>query len=167
MFSEDFWSVVRYPSCWWGIRHIVDLCQNIRRVLAYLPIIWGDREWDYAHVLKLLQYKIRRTRDHIDKHRIHTDWEHDVNNMDAVIAIIERILEDDYCHGQWDAFYDKWNPERKLFFEEINGMHRLKPMDAQQQLEFNVIVDQDRAAYQKDWEELWRMLNLHLQEWWD
>lgn len=32
--------------------------QNILRILKWIPIIWNDRDWDYAHLFKIISFKL-------------------------------------------------------------------------------------------------------------
>jgi hypothetical protein len=168
MLSEDFLITLKHPLSWWGIRHMRTLYRSCARVLAYVPVIWSNEDWDYSYILRLLRYKIWRTRHHIAKHRIHVNWEKDVESMDSVIIILDRIIEDDYCKEDWDAFYDKWNPERSLRTEvDDEGNTQILPMGEEEGAEFKVIADKDHAATESDWKALWTMLERHLRDWWD
>jgi hypothetical protein len=168
MFSDEFWITLKYPSSWWGIHHVLTLYHRVARVLAYVPVVWDNEDFDHGYILRMLRYKIKRTRDHIAHHQIHTEWERDVKNMDAVIVLLDRIEADDYCKEEWGLYYDKWNPKRELKFEPTpDGNSRMKSMTEQERLEFRAVADKDYAAMEQDWHELWHMLDLHLRSWWD
>lgn len=55
----------KLDKAYWWVR---SLPHNIYRVLTWFPIIWKDRDFDFAFFLTLMQYKMKRMREHIVQH---------------------------------------------------------------------------------------------------
>ena len=36
------------------------LFKKIKNLLEYFPIIWNDEDWDYAYMLDIIEYKLKR-----------------------------------------------------------------------------------------------------------
>lgn len=60
---------------------------------GWWPIVWNDYDWDYVFILIALRHKIQRTRDHINQHRLHTDWQKTIQEMDTAILYLNRLIE--------------------------------------------------------------------------
>ena len=154
----------KYPSCWWGIRHIRACFWNIVRIFAYIPVIWGNEDFAYDYILKMLRYKIKRTRDHIARHQIHVGYEKDVANMDVAIEMIDTVLADDYFRDEWNAWHES-HPLKILIDED--GEHYTPSMTDEERAEFKPLADKTYAAADQAWHDLWEFLDKHAKEWWD
>ncbi|MBI2449672.1 hypothetical protein HYV49_05240 [Candidatus Pacearchaeota archaeon] len=98
----------------------------IRRVLRWLKksfqyslFLWNDYDWDYALILQLLQYKLKRTRECIVKNDIITDSKIIAKQIKYAEFLIERISDYNYLdkkeekdwHRLWkhlDRYMRQW-----------------------------------------------------------
>ena len=155
---------LKYPSHWPGIWHVRLFFTKLFKVLAYIPVLWNNEDFDHGYILKLLRYKIARTRDHIAKHhKLHTEWQKDVWNMNFAILLLDRIIADDYFVEEWHTHFEKW--EKKPVLE---GDHYVWPsMSDEERAEWEPLHQKTVKAEQDDWHNLWKFLDEHLKEWWD
>ena len=167
----------RYPSGWWGIRHVRAFFRNTFRILTYIPVLWNNEDFDHGYILELLRYKIKRTRDHIAHHQIHTEWERDVKCMDHAIELLDRVIKDDYFMEEFRAHEAKWNPTgdflardkdgNPIESDEGSGYFKGREHSEPEMAEFRIWADKKYAAEAQDWHELWKLFDEHLKEWWD
>ena len=154
----------KYPRNWWGIYHVRVAFWNVMRIFAYIPVIWTNEDFDHGYILKMLRYKIKRTRDHIAKHRIHEGWDNDVANMDTAIKMIDAVIADDYFRDEWNAWHEG-HPFRTLINED--DTHYIASMTDEERAAFKPLADKTYAAAEQAWQDLFEYLKKHMREWWD
>ena len=44
------------------------LFESIVRLFQYAPIIWGNEDWDYYHLISLIEFKLKRMRNCLDEY---------------------------------------------------------------------------------------------------
>ena len=75
---------------------------NVRRVLYWLPIIWSDRWWDGAFLLRIMEAKLRWDAKHYQDHGISSCADRHAKKMLIAAALCKRLQENDYT-TPWDA----------------------------------------------------------------
>lgn len=156
---------------WQWQRNVVHAYHNIRRIVEWLPILWHDRDWDYAHILTILSYKLRRMRSYM------TDDKKVCRQIAYAELLIERILADDYCSEELEQHKLKWGTycRRKKWTngQSIGNAYHIRQNATtlqkwqQQILEERAIHQKQAECKQKDWQRLFRHLHTYLQKWWD
>ena len=111
------------------------------RLLAYLPVIWRDEDWDYSYLLQLLQFKISRLR----RSMVHVEAPNQVRRMRIVELLIGRLVDGDYCRYE----HDEW----------------LK--DGMSDQRFHDMVRQTVYLEDQDWNMVWDIIKKHGRRWWD
>jgi len=163
---RDFWDwlteTYRWRCLWDAIRYFPGF---LRRLWEYLPMIWHDRDWDYIYILRLLRYKIKRTRDNIKENNNHEDCDKTVADMDHILEVIDRVIECDYCKEDFDAHMAKWG-ERKMI-DSGEGYSTMQPTSEEQRADFGALCDKMNKAEKADWDELWSALSKDLKTFWD
>jgi hypothetical protein len=81
------------------------------RLVAYLPLIWEDRDFDYGYVLSLMFFKLRRLRKHILDHNIIVRAEEVAAEIAHAEDLYNRYLEYDGVSPDeeqqlWNEFFD-------------------------------------------------------------
>lgn len=70
---------------------------GIKNLWVYGPIIWRTREWDYSYSLDLLEFKLNRTANYIEKHERFVGWEFVVRDIRLCVKLLNRFREEYYC----------------------------------------------------------------------
>ncbi len=147
-----------------AIRHffrwVVKVCQ-------YAVVLWDDADWDYAHILKLLKYKLERTRKCIVKNDIIMEVDRVADEIRTAELLIERILHDDYFdHDDYAAHEKKWGP---LVFDPYmrHENERTEKDKEECNREFRRMSDAAYAKEVADWAYLWDHFRKHMKSWWD
>ena len=94
---------------WWKFegRHMFrNFKQGIRNLIHYFPIIWKDRDWDYHYTLDILEYKLKRQRDYIDKNKRFVGYEFVIRDLNICLSLLDKLKEDYYSMEKYE-YLDK------------------------------------------------------------
>ena len=149
--------------CWY------DLKGGVKSVWRWLPIIWFDRDWDWAYLAKLVEVKCTRIAKVMET-GYHKDGQIAADQLREVARLLSRVQADDYfdevsgpliSHSAWlDApdhpGYKEYHSEHykpdgsKVSDEEFLGWVKAanQTRNAEMRLAMGIIAD-------------------HLFEWWD
>lgn len=93
--------------------------QNILRVIEWAPVIWKDRDWDYAFVDDILLYKYKRLYKQLQKDSKFVHYEkRQLQSLRILIKLLERVTK--------EFFYDDLLGGQKKFTVGVNYRHVLK-----------------------------------------
>lgn len=95
-----------------------------RKLRDYKAILKDDEDWDWAFIIKLLRYKLERTRKCIDQNRLIVDHKKVAKQILTVEQLFERILENDYLEEIGKDFFKK-NGRPKWIFEKAKPGQKL------------------------------------------
>lgn len=160
-----------------------DLKRFIKTVWEFRSLLWWENDFDHADVLRFMEFKIKRIRDHVAKHQHHADWKKDVKDMDKALELIKRANDDMYhwdeCmkpleekYGRYVRYTEckvlnsddvlkrgystmisKFDKENDKNKEEIRKEHRKA-------------INKSHKLHEKDWNQLWAHLNKNMRKWW-
>jgi hypothetical protein len=151
-----------------------------KTVRQYAEFLRDDYEGDWNPVLRLLAFKLRRNRDVIlkgptegrDKVRV-------VKEMDAVIALLDRICEEDYHDIAFKEFYAKHGKPKMVqgkMETRPNGMKAYpvefiyangKPADDAMRKEERRLYKEEDRLMNSDIKEAFRLMAKNIRNWWD
>jgi len=168
---SNIWARLTRPftkTFWWLIKSI-----------QYSIFLWGDFDWDYAYILLLLQYKLKRTREHILDDNIILRSEEVAAQIKHAEDLIQNWRDDNWCEDLQEAHDKKWGERvnlsepvdvggQTLFSWEMSREKATTPeLKDQEKKEQRAIYDKQNEAKQKNIDELFSHLHEHIQEWWD
>lgn len=70
--------------------------QGIRNLIEYFPIVWRARDFDYAHTLDFLEFKLTRLRDNLRGSNESDFVGEDVISINRCISALKNIREDNF-----------------------------------------------------------------------
>jgi len=79
---------------------------GVRNLIVYIPVIWRDRDWDYAYWLEFNEKKLRRMEHNMREYSYHVGHIKDADRINTVRIIFTRLLEDNY--------HRYWNPDLRI-----------------------------------------------------
>ncbi len=85
--------------------------RRVKRIIAWIPVLWKDEDWDPAYLFEILRFKIFRMRQEIEKNKRHIGYEKTVRDMKIAESLLARMGFSD--------FY--WNLSQQLEGEEKRG----------------------------------------------
>jgi len=166
---EDFvWPVVR-------------LYRRIKRVVQYAKIGYDTEDFDSAYAMREFCDKLDTLANHIEKHKLHTDYEENVKDIRAATERLRRVIDDDYYFELVKPLDEKYG-ERKYSWEDAveeeakqRGLkQRFSYREKQTPENDEEIEALERKAMddsiklrQKEWDEALDILRKHFFEWWD
>lgn len=101
------------------------MIETIKRLIGWLPILWEDRDFDYAYILIILKYKLTRTRKCIVKNNIIENIEGLEEQIKKCEETLDRLIEDNYGMHSKTTFesIERANREREedldLLFKDL------------------------------------------------
>lgn len=163
-----------YRTVWLGL---VSAFHNTMRIIEWLPILWRDRDWDYAHILMILSYKLSRVRKCIASSGLAVSNKRVARQIAYAEFLIERILADNYCSEDLEQHQLKWGSycRRKKWTngQSIGNAFHIR-QNATTFQKWQQQISEERAIYQKqaqskekDWNRLFKHLRTYLEHWWD
>lgn len=145
----------KYSSFWWKFwGHLPsDIRDFVVRLWTYAPLIWEDRDWDYAFLLRMIKFKLKRMqpiiRDGIALHSHHKALE-----IHQAEIMIENIFEDP--DDEWMMHHGAW--------------HQGKELDdpcPQSEEECHKALMASHHRDERNWHALWKHLDDNMRGWWD
>ena len=119
---------------------------GIENILMWFPVIWRDRQFDYAYLEYLLLYKMELMYDHFtDPDKSMVDWEQEnsgraLQALRICITILERRRDDFYTNCIWDS------KDEELTDDVMVCLHKIE---------------------RRDWKILHKLLEQYSEFWWD
>ena len=156
-------------------RHFFGWC---RLMWDYAPILWNDVDWDYSSILRLLQYKLSRTRKYIVEHDRHLHSQKYGKQMAHAEFLIDRILIDEYLpkevaahdekYGEWDWDFTPCNDGTDCSFMTSKNAKCATPQEQKRADNArHTLYKKQEAAKQKDYDRLFSHIRKYIQHWWD
>lgn len=72
------------------------IIRRTKNLLRWLPIIWKDEQWDYYHIFEILKHKLIFTAEHTRKHSYHVNSEYDASRIMLCVRLIEKVQNEEY-----------------------------------------------------------------------
>lgn len=165
---------------WWGkLTHPFTRTYHwLVKSIQYSIFLWSDFDWDYSYILKLLQYKIRRTRERIVDNDLVMSVDLYAAQMKHAEALIDRYFDDNFCEELYTAHEEKWG-KSKMEFTPVPNSNGLSTMDMrypkatteeetdQADKERIEIYQKHEEERQKCLDEIFSHIRKHIELWWE
>jgi hypothetical protein len=189
-YKLSIWSKI---YLWWkhkAIYYHKDFYNGVKNLIKWLPVIWKDRNWDDSYIWKILKTKLCFQADYIRKHGIHLNHIRDAERMELCTRLIDDIQNDfysiephDYHSAEihfipiennpgystietteiWEN-YDEYFKKYPHAYREVTKTDKyLFENDSKQKIAMNMGYYLQNKANRL----LFRILETHLQSWWD
>lgn len=87
------------------------ILNGLKNLWYWFPVIWGDRQWDYDFLLKLLSHKLCRMEDYF----IDRDDDCEIYELEECIKLIEKIRCGTFFNKALDQHRIKWGKALVIF----------------------------------------------------
>lgn len=84
----------------------------------YKEFLKDDRDWDFTHILRLLRYKLGRTRKEIVGNKIVADSKEIGQQIKEVEILLKRVIENNYEKEIFKDFHKKYGQLKWKFIKE-------------------------------------------------
>jgi hypothetical protein len=186
--SRHKWT--RWEKIWWPVKHKLeairdffwyDIPRGIPNLIAWIPVIWQDRQWDYYNIYGLLEKKLERLDKFwsvwMPKHKANNKWsltERDKKNAKDIktcLALVRRLQEDDYVWNNPDMYpaHDKkfGSMIDNMKFDESVQMWSWKSSGEAESKDTRRIVEYGEYMKKQDKALLYKLLSERMEYWWD
>lgn len=75
-----------------------------KNIIKWSPILWKDRDWDHYYIVNTLRFKIENTAKYIAKNKRYIGYERDVERMNLVVKLIDK-MQDEYYSCEYQDYY--------------------------------------------------------------
>jgi hypothetical protein len=146
----------KYCSRWWAywLNMPGDIKDFILRVWDYAPLLWEDRDWDYNCALRLVRFKLRRLRQHMEQHAIIAHAEDVVAELARADVLLRNVVDED-PDEEWSTHYFQWCQHAKSFNDCGNQKEHMRALR------------QTRMREERNWHTLWAYFDEKMRGWCD
>lgn len=157
----------------------------------WLPVIWQDQDWDTDYIWDIWKFKLKNQADYIAKKGHHVDNERDAERIMTCVRLMEKIqsryyLDEPHTYHETKWNWDHYKKSDSEFFElksETLSEHfddyfkkyvrTYKQVKESERCGFD-ISEKEGMAYAIGYANhdravklLFKLLENHIQEWWD
>ena len=139
---------------------------RLKRLLDWLPVIWNDRDFDYAFLLEIIQYKLRKMQEWFESDKPNVESApQTAMEIKEVLVCLDRYFNETYRKVEYTEFDIKHNLNNEDDFwtwhETFNGL----PESARQ--EWLDIGKQAETDKYNDLMQAFNLLKQNIEGWWD
>ena len=148
---------------------------SIKKVIQWLPIIWGDRDWDYSYFVTIVLHKLKS----MQSFYANTDKTYSLGSekiareITEVVDLIEKLVADNY-EELIDPTFNNWIYEQDSFTKEVideNG-HKHSYFNSPEWSVENIkhreaVYKEAERQIQEDIEKAVKLITKNIRNWWD
>lgn len=147
-----------------------------KNCVKYRSFLWNDRWFDSAFIFIMLREKLKKDLYGYKHHAMAEDSEEIVGQLEKCIAVLNRIVYDDYDKEEFDKIDDKWGEISWKTTPTEEGMYRIdlsrphvKTEEDKEQYKKELFAAHTTAyeRKKKDIDNLFDYMKMHIVEWWD
>ena len=143
------------------IRDIKRFFFNIKRLIQWTKVLWGNYDWDYEYLLKIISFKLKLMEKHFREDGVTVSAEKHANEMKSMIEICDRLIADDYAEIPYGRNYKLLENRTELAYAI-----KLDTNEILTEKEFKDLAELSEANHNQDIESLSKGL-LNIRRWWD
>ena len=72
-----------------------DVRCGVRNIIRWIPVIWGDQDWDWYFLAKIMEWKLRRMHP-VFKHGCHIGSNRDARRILICTELLKRLIADEH-----------------------------------------------------------------------
>lgn len=108
--------------------------QGVKNLIKWRKIIWYDRNFDYFYVYEILKKKLEFQRDHIQKYKLHENYQRDIDTLTECIELIKEVQYEECINIELNS-NESWTEE---MFKRAENCHNEKRKKLFQKIEENI-----------------------------
>lgn len=148
-----------------------------KKVREYTHFLRDDEDWDWAFIIRLLQYKSQRTRLCIESNKIVVSSEKIAKQIKTVEDLFGAVLEDRYYdiiekkfkkkYGSGKIVYGPQEPGSRLQDVSVKFRGETKRNQDRIHREFRRLHNQADRALDRDLKKAFSLMSKNIRGWWD
>lgn len=160
----------------WLVLQYTIVSEALARICAWIPLLWKDRDYDWAFALDMLEFKLARMRKLLSECKHHSSHGKDIKQIDKALALLKRVRDDSIIHDEIFGEHEKkwgeleWNSKRGDDGWNTSCIRRKKvktKADSDQEHK------ESRKLYKKLWraeikasKDFWMHIHKYYKNWW-
>lgn len=151
--------------------------ENIKRLIAWFPVIWEDRDFDYAFLFAIMQFKISNMRKLHEETRRFVNSDKVIKQLLTCEELLKRLQKDEYCAKDYEEHDDKYGRLQLKFVKttrlntkscifERNKVLTEKDKERETK-DFKRIANKEIYMYNQDIELLLNTIKKYHRKWWE
>lgn len=85
-----------------------------KKMREYRAFLRGDADYDWHFIIRLLRYKLERTRKHIAEENRHDDVKKTVREINEVVSLLKRLEAEPYHEEVLRPFFKRYGRPRMI-----------------------------------------------------
>lgn len=158
------------------MRFLRNIWRSLCNLWYWLPIIWGDRQWDHIFLIRILGHKLAAMEKFFESDSIIAGSDRVAEEIRRCRIAATRITKGEYLSVTLAPHEEKWGEAEIIWkpiddeYDELVGVAVLglddeaSAMEERERLALYRLVDHLR---EQDYETLFTLMGMHIQGWWD
>lgn len=106
----------KIPGMWF-----YNLKNGIRNLVSWVPVIWGDHDFDYHYLLRIMHHKISMMEKFFNSDDTHIlDADEVAKDLKVCRILLKRIIDDEYILNATEPLDKKWG-DLKIWSEPTDN----------------------------------------------
>jgi len=170
-YNQWYWKLYRW--CKWELSSQPYYFKyGVKNLWRWFWVIWKDRDWDQHYYWEITKKKISQMRDLHVKNMKFVDTPREIERMNVVLKLIDKVQEDTYRNEYYDEEYFK--DELHVYIAKYPSAYRKVMNDPKRVAQFRGEVTNFKVAmlmsierHNKARRILFKILENYIEGWWD
>jgi len=147
-------------------RNIKHFFYRVKRFLDWLPVIWNDADFDYAYLLEILQFKLKKMLEWFDSDKPNVESApQTAKEIKEVLFCLDRYFNETYRKVEYAEFDVKYGLSSDDDFWTWHNKFQALPEEAKQ--EWRNLGMQAGTDMRNDLMQVFDLLKQNIEGWWD
>ncbi len=134
-----------------------------------------DEDYDWQFIIRVLSYKLKRTRTEIHKHKRFIGFSKVCTEIKEVEILLNRVNKDNYFNNELKDFEKKYGKVKNKFIQQEDGSYRSEtnwdkiPKEKRgpaKRVYKNLLKKADKKS-EEDLNKAFSLLSKNIRKWWD
>jgi len=150
--------------------------RKLKRLIAFIPVIWKGDDWDYQYAVDLFQFQLLRLADYIEEHNRYVMCENDVDRIRLVCRLMTKVYDEEYAAEYQDILEKMYGKDvlnckfekiegtdSSRMFWEYEGWENAEDVKKTKDALFQMSQEKQERAHRL----LWQLIEKDIRKWWD
>jgi len=145
------------------MRWLRDIRNGTRNLWIWLPVIWRQRDWDFAYLYDVVYFKLKLMEKELRECTFVVGSSKEALNIRICMTLLKRIQEGNYLEEEFDVWH-KENPLR--FVKQADGSSKVVRTTEKQSKIFRRLIERETQLRKQDCDLFFKIFRGHHQRWW-
>jgi hypothetical protein len=153
-----------------------NIFRKIKRLIAFIPIIWKGDDFDYRYAIDLFQFQLSRLADYIEKNDRYVGSENDVARIRLVCRLMTKVYDEEYAMEYMDTLEKKygkgimdWEFKKNEETGHSTMMYKYENREDAGEIEktHSKLLHESHKKQERAHRLLWQLIEKDIRKWWD